>query len=42
MGFLSTRNPTALPPSERPACFKGITHVVGRDIRACVEGNSDG
>jgi hypothetical protein len=42
MGFLSAGNPAALPPSERLTCFEGITGVVGRDIRTCVERNGDG
>jgi hypothetical protein len=41
MGFLSARNAATLPPAEYPACPEGTSRVVGRDIRARIEGYRD-
>ena len=42
MDFLSARNVATLPPPKYPTYSKGITRVIGRDIRARVEGNRAG
>ena len=41
MGFLSARNASAVPPAEYPVCLESTSRVVGRDIRARIEGNWD-